>query len=78
MEVTVFICKCRFCAKLYDEAKSSADYKGFCSQRCLHASAKQLGWRKGKKGQGTEYDILKRNNRIGSVIVEKRLVVRRD
>lgn len=62
-------CRCRTCSKVYDHSASRADWQGFCSQACVHAKAKALGYTKAKaKALGlTEYDVLKRNNCIGSV-----------
>ena len=62
----VMICRCRFCNQVYSEDKSRADYKGYCSQRCLHKKAKELGFR--KQSDRTEYDVLKKAKEIGSVL----------
>ena len=62
-------CICRQCSKVYDPQKSRAEYRGYCSQKCLHLKSKALGWRKGqkevRKGYGSpqpvsEYDVLHR------------------
>ncbi len=57
-------CTCRTCTKTYDEHKSRAEYKGYCSAKCLHTMAKRCGY---KKGKNSEYDVLKRAKQIGSV-----------
>jgi len=35
------MCKCRYCDKVYHEAKSTANYKGYCSQKCLRTAQQQ-------------------------------------
>lgn len=74
-------CKCRTCGKVYDEDKTRADYKGYCSQKCFHQKAKELGYRKGqtemRRGWRTpqsisEYDVLKRHKQVGSVFVTEK------
>ena len=62
-------CICRFCGKIYEEQKSRADYKGYCSQKCLHAKAKFLGYKKNNLGK-SEYYYLRLTKNIGSVFVE--------
>lgn len=65
---------CRNCDKHYDGRKARGDYKGFCSAKCQHQRAKELGYRKGVrtlKGTLTEFDVLKRANCVGSVHVCK-------
>lgn len=63
-------CQCRNCGKEYPEHKSRADYKGYCSAKCLHDKAKKLGFRKTRHGRGHyEYDTLKNANEIGSVYI---------
>ena len=55
---------------MYDPTKSRADWQGYCSQACVHAEAKEFGYKENKgwgSQQETEYDVLKRNNRIGSI-----------
>lgn len=68
------LCKCRNCGKHYQEAKSRADYKGYCSQVCLHEKARSLGYRKPKKHKWmetpSEYQYLSKANKIGSVPVD--------
>ena len=44
-------CQCRNCGKHYDEARSRADYKGYCSQACLHEKARALGYRPPPRGE---------------------------
>lgn len=39
-------CICRQCQKQYDPKKSRADFTGYCSQKCMHAKAKDLGFKK--------------------------------
>lgn len=60
---------CRTCGKQYATEKSRADYTGYCSAKCLHAKAKELGYRKG--GHRTEYDVLKSHGDVGSIYVVK-------
>lgn len=64
-------CKCRTCGKVYESLKSHADWTGFCSAKCLHNKAKELGYSKAKeKLLGvTEYSVLKRAKCIGDVPV---------
>ncbi len=66
------ICICRNCGKQYDADKSRADYKGYCSQKCLHAMAKRLGYNKKyeKSWLSTEYAVLARNKKLGSVPIK--------
>lgn len=68
-------CMCRNCGDIYEESKSRADWKGYCSQSCMHEQAKRLGYRKQKRWPnepaGSEYDVLKRHNKLGSVFVDK-------
>lgn len=64
------LCKCRNCGTKYDENKSRADWKGYCSQACFHAKARKHGYKKSyeKYGAGhSEYDVLSRAKQIGSV-----------
>jgi hypothetical protein len=63
------ICICRTCKKEYDEFKARGDYTGFCSAKCQHEKAKQLGYRKGQKK--SEYYVLDQANCVGSIPVEK-------
>jgi len=60
------VCQCRFCAKRYYEHRSQADYKGYCSQKCLHEQCRRLGF---KRKKDREYDILSRHKLIGSVVM---------
>jgi len=71
----VKVCKCRTCLKHYREDKATADWKGFCSQRCMHNKARELGWTplKARRIGLTEYEVLKRNKQIGSVFVNNLL-----
>lgn len=68
-------CLCRNCGDIYEENKSRADCKGYCSQGCLHEQARRCGYRKQSRypwePNGSEYDILKKKNKIGSVFVDK-------
>ena len=59
------MCVCRKCHREYDESRSRADYRGYCSQACLHAMAKKLGFK--KKPSDREYRILLKNGEIGNV-----------
>lgn len=59
-------CKCRNCAKKYEENESRAELKGYCSAKCQHEKAKKLGYRKSNKSV-SEYDVLKGVNQIGSI-----------
>lgn len=61
------LCICRKCKKQYDESKSRGDYKGFCSAKCQHTMAKELGYR--KNGERSEFSTLQRHNEVGSVFV---------
>lgn len=67
------LCLCRSCGKTYAEHKSRADYKGYCSQGCLHNRARLRGYRPAtEKKLGrlhSEYAILNRVNDLGSVYV---------
>ena len=63
-------CYCRNCGKKYDEAKSRADYKGYCSQACLHEKAIKHGFKKSKAKSWylpSEYEVLNKANLIGSI-----------
>lgn len=60
-------CKCRQCGKGYAEGESRADYKGYCSQACLHKKAGSLGWR--RSGVKRVYEVLKDAKQVGSVFV---------
>lgn len=60
-------CICRNCNHKYDARKSRGDYTGFCSARCQHEKARELGYRKGKSK--SEFDVLKRAKCIGNVFV---------
>jgi hypothetical protein len=61
-------CKCRQCGGIYNPDKSRADYTGYCSAKCLHAKAKKLGYKKGKRPG--EYEVLERFGQVGSVYVK--------
>lgn len=69
MSALRFPCKCRNCGRVYEEHKATADWKGYCSQRCLHEKARAHGYSKrlDKFYQRSEYDILRRAGQIGSV-----------
>lgn len=45
--------------------KSRAEYQGYCSMKCQHAKAKELGYK--QNGTQTEYQVLNSNNAIGSI-----------
>jgi hypothetical protein len=59
-------CRCRNCRKEYDESKSRAEYKGYCSMKCQHEKAKSLAGAPTVFARG-EYSILKQHNEVGSV-----------
>lgn len=69
-------CKCRNCGAPYDEEKSRADWKGYCSQACFHARARARGYQPAlekKLGRTySEYAILNRLKEIGSIPYEPR------
>ncbi len=58
-------CRCRYCNKQYAENKSTCEMRGYCSQKCMHANAKRLGYK--KNGLRSEYEVLKSYNAVGSV-----------
>lgn len=58
-------CICRACKKEYEEGKSTADWKGYCSQKCVHTKSKQFGYGRGM--HSSEGALLKRVGEIGSV-----------
>ncbi len=62
-------CICRKCRKIYKEDKSRAEYKGYCSAKCQHERACELGFRKTQNK--TEYDTLVRAKAVGSDYVIK-------
>lgn len=68
------LCRCRTCGDQYEESKSRAEFKGYCSAGCLHEKSKKLGYRKPKKSWDksgeSEYNVLKRNNQVGSIFVK--------
>lgn len=66
-------CHCRNCQKVYDSEKARGDYKGFCSAKCQHAKAKELGYRKGQ----SEYQVLHNAKEIGDVPTEEERVALR-
>ena len=61
-------CICRTCNKIYNSEYSRAEYRGFCSMRCQHGKAKELGFQGQKKMSITEYRILKNANEIGDKV----------
>lgn len=63
-------CICRTCKKIYEEDKSRAELKGYCSQKCMHEKSREFGFRKEKKGEWTEYETLRRHNEVGSVFTD--------
>jgi hypothetical protein len=63
--------KCRNCHKEYDIHKSRAYYTGFCSAKCLHAKAKELGYRQARTDGRSEYNVLCSANCIGNDYVTK-------
>jgi superfamily I DNA/RNA helicase len=64
------MCVCRQCGKVYDEAKSRADLKGYCSQKCMFEKAKKHGWKKKDNDKrGRSYvDVLTSKKDVGSVL----------
>lgn len=74
-------CTCRNCGKRYNDEKSRADYTGYCTQKCMKAKAKSLGWNEAKEKKLTYsqrvisfrsdslYAVLKRAKAVGSVPV---------
>lgn len=73
-------CQCRNCYKTYDNLKSRGDYTGFCSAKCQHEKARELGYRKSKereRGRG-EFQILNTAGCIGDVPVEEERVKLRE
>ncbi len=64
-------CECRNCNKRYVAHKATADYKGYCTQKCFLAKARQMGWKPKSKANfhikmmETPYAILSRNGLIG-------------
>jgi hypothetical protein len=72
MKRSTTMCRCRNCGDRYQESKSRADCKGYCSQACMHEKARKLGYKGYRKGMSmypTEYYVLKTANAIGSVFV---------
>jgi hypothetical protein len=41
--------RCITCRKYYDQRTSDAELLGFCSNKCVHTRAHQLGYRKFNK-----------------------------
>lgn len=71
--------KCRNCSKIYNPDKSSANWEGYCSQKCVHAKAKALGYSKARENaenkmypyrldRHSEYTVLRDAKQIGRVI----------
>lgn len=62
-------CRCRNCGDKYDEAKSRADWKGYCSQACVHEKAWKHGYKKSQEEKfgASEYNTLSRAKLLGSV-----------
>lgn len=67
-------CICRNCKAEYNNKKARGDYTGFCSVKCQHEKAKELGYvkLKYKKGPPTqkrisEYTVLVEAECIGDV-----------
>jgi len=61
-------CQCRNCYKEYESEKARGEWRGFCSAKCQHAKAKELGYSKSK--HRSEYEVLSRAGLIGDVPVE--------
>lgn len=64
------ICKCRNCGKKYGSLKARGDWKGYCSAKCQHTKAKELGY--SKKSDITEYQVLNNANEIGDIPYNKK------
>lgn len=62
-------CICRFCKKEYNNQTSRCDYTGYCTQRCMKAKARELGWTPAieKMYKVSIYDKLKRHGQVGDV-----------
>ncbi len=78
MKLKVRQCKCRTCKKLYDPARSRADYKGYCTQECLRIMALAHGWNKAREererkltvwnpGRHTAWGVLRAAGELGDV-----------
>jgi hypothetical protein len=70
----IVLCRCRECEKIYREDKATADWKGYCSQKCVHKRSRKFGFnptlaKKKAYPFHTEYDVLNRAKQIGSVFV---------
>lgn len=66
--------RCRRCLRAYDPFKSRADWKGYCSAKCQHEMARELGYRPPRRYEShldqaragtSEYCILNNARLIG-------------
>ncbi len=55
----VFTCVATGCGRRYDPAKTRALLRGLCSQRCLDALAKELGWKRTPRNRPTQHAVVK-------------------
>lgn len=63
---------CLQCNKKYDIFKSRADFRGYCSQRCMKEKAKSFGWKQSEDRNGYGiYPLLKRAKQIGDLMKGK-------
>ncbi len=69
-------CQCRLCLKTYESTKSRGEWTGFCSAKCQHQMAKELGYHKGT--HKSEYEVLSTCQEIGDVPVEAERVELRE
>jgi hypothetical protein len=58
---------CRNCGKAYDNKSTTSDLSGYCTQKCLFAKAKALGWTLKVAIRFSVYQWLKKANQIGNV-----------
>jgi hypothetical protein len=66
------MCLCRNCGKKYDDMKSRAEWAGYCSAKCQHEKAKQLGCKK-SESTSFEYEVLSRSGCIGNVPADEEI-----
>jgi hypothetical protein len=63
-------CTCRACTRTYREDKATADWKGYCSQKCIREKLKTFGYNASKVfKEGKVYRVLKAHDAIGSIKV---------
>ncbi len=71
------LCSCRTCAAKYEENKSRAEIKGYCSALCQHEMARKHGYKKPTKkwmAVPSEYTVLKKAEQIGNIPVERPII----